>query len=298
MEVTIIVPVYNTDRSYLIPCLQSVKAQTIPCHIIIVDDGSSSKETREILREFVSSTDSFHTIQLYRHWRRKGVAHARNTGLDHTKTPLVTFCDSDDILSPSKIEQQLNACKSAGFLPEKLEFNSVVITGTALDYRNDANYSIGIRSTDEASINAVDFYAANAFSDLNHSYLKLLRCNASFCGSNTMFPTKLLRYVGGFNPRLNGADEWDALLNCAKIGQVTAIPQVLCTYVRHRGSYSTTKIKRLRQTCELILYNHRKNLNDEERVYLQSVEVAQWAMMLERLIFLPNTPYPIVQYAG
>lgn len=294
MEVSVIIPVFNTDRAFLIPCLQSVKAQTEPCHIIIVDDGSTNKETQEILRQFVNSTDSHHQLTLIRHRWRRGVARARNTGLRQVKTPLVTFCDSDDTLHPDKVRRQAKACLIGAFS----SYNSVCLTGTRLDYRNDANYTMGVRQTDHESLQALDYYSASTFSDLNHSYLMLLRCNASFCGSNAMFPTQVLREENGFNPRLNGADEWDALLKCVKRCQVNIIPDNLCTYVRHGSSFSTTKIQQLRQTCELILYNHRKNLNDEERVFLQSVEVAEWATTLEKLIFLPNTPYPIVQYTG
>jgi ElaB/YqjD/DUF883 family membrane-anchored ribosome-binding protein len=108
----------------------------------------------------------------------------------------------------------------------------------------------------------------------------------------------MLWSVEGFDQRLNGADEWDALLKVAALGTISITPKNLLRYVRHTGSFSTTKLKHLRSVCEDIIYKHRKNLNDSERVLLQSVEVAQWATDFEKLTFAPNTPYKIIQYQG
>lgn len=41
MEISVIIPVYNTDRQDLMSCLESIRTQTFTNYeIIIVDDGS------------------------------------------------------------------------------------------------------------------------------------------------------------------------------------------------------------------------------------------------------------------
>jgi glycosyltransferase involved in cell wall biosynthesis len=71
--------------------------------IIVIDDGSTDS-TREIV-EAVSR--DFQEVRLLRN-PRKGIAAARNTGLDHIQQgcEFVTFLDADDISYPGRIERQ------------------------------------------------------------------------------------------------------------------------------------------------------------------------------------------------
>lgn len=98
--ISIIVPVYNTER-YLTECLNSIVHQTYTnIEIIIVDDASTDNSCK-IITTF-QCKDS--RIKYIRHNINRGICQARNTGLSHCNGEYIAWCDSDDVLHPSFIE--------------------------------------------------------------------------------------------------------------------------------------------------------------------------------------------------
>lgn len=288
-KVSVIVPVHNTRLEYLKPCLESIFNQTIPTEVFIVDDASD-EFTYSFLKNYVRNKSNW---KLIRHVFNHGAAFSRNTALKRVKTPFVAICDSDDIWEPDKLDIQLENLNKG---------SSVDICNTRIDYRNAAGYKSTERVAPSYLLKELLLNETSEFiskeQPIRTAYVKLIRFNASLCGSNVVFNTEHLKDVGGFNPKLNGADEWDALLKVAQYYPISVSTPILCSYVRHSGSFSTTKLEHLRQICEKVIYTHRCNLNDQERVLLQSIETAKWGVEFELATFAPNTPYKIVRYSG
>lgn len=97
--VSIIVPVYNSNR-YIEECVSSVLAQTYThWELLLIDDGSqdSTKDVCMRLRE----QDSRIYLFCQEH---KGVSSARNTGIEKAKGKYLFFLDSDDMIHPALIE--------------------------------------------------------------------------------------------------------------------------------------------------------------------------------------------------
>lgn len=95
--VSVIIPAYNQSH-YLAAAVQSVIDQTYPdLEIIIVDDGSTDN-TPQVTRQFSDSR-----IRYIRQANR-GLAAARNTGINAAQGELLSFLDSDDLFLPEKIE--------------------------------------------------------------------------------------------------------------------------------------------------------------------------------------------------
>ena len=91
--VSVIVPVYNTEESYLQDCLRPFIQHADPrIEIIVVDDGSQPA-TGEILRRLIQ--DCPNSIQLL-HRKNGGQNAARNTGIDASTGEYIEFLDSDD----------------------------------------------------------------------------------------------------------------------------------------------------------------------------------------------------------
>ncbi len=103
--VSIIVPTYN--RSHLIiETLLSVRNQIFDAwECIIVDDGSTD-DTITVVTDFIKGDNRFRLL-VRPDDRKKGASTCRNIGLENSKGRFIQFLDSDDIISPDKIDEQL-----------------------------------------------------------------------------------------------------------------------------------------------------------------------------------------------
>ena len=99
---SIIIPAYN-HAPHLPLALESALTQTVPCEVIVVNDGSTD-ETAELLQTYRNRV----TVLTQAH---RGPAAARNEGLALANGEYVMFLDGDDSIEPEKIERQL-ACKA------------------------------------------------------------------------------------------------------------------------------------------------------------------------------------------
>lgn len=105
--VSIVVPVYNVE-SYIDECLQTVCSQTYKnLEIICVDDGGNDK-SMDIVRSFAIKDCR---IRIIEHEKNKGLAEARNTGVENVSGDYVFFLDSDDWLSLDAIEKLVRSAK-------------------------------------------------------------------------------------------------------------------------------------------------------------------------------------------
>ncbi len=97
-DISVIVPVYNTER-YLEEALSSLLAQTLrPAEIIVIDDGSTDG-TPEIAR-------AFGNLIRYVRQDNAGTSAARNHGLRLAQGEMITFLDADDRYLANKLELQ------------------------------------------------------------------------------------------------------------------------------------------------------------------------------------------------
>ena len=96
--VSVIIPVFNGAR-YLRAALESVFAQTYrPFEVIVVDDGSADDSG--------SVAQSFPDVRYIRQ-ENKGVAAARNNGIEAARGEFFAFLDQDDLWTPEKLKLQV-----------------------------------------------------------------------------------------------------------------------------------------------------------------------------------------------
>ena len=97
--VSVIIPVYNT-APYLQRCLESVCNQTLKnIEIICVNDGSTDN-SKEILQQYKDKDNRICVITQ----EHKGIAAARNVGLQCVTGQYIGFVDSDDWIEPDMFE--------------------------------------------------------------------------------------------------------------------------------------------------------------------------------------------------
>ena len=105
-KVSVIVPVYNTEK-YLEKCLDSLVNQTLTdIEIICVNDGSTDGSLA-ILNKFAADDFRIKVINQ----NNKGQSAARNAGLSAAKGEYIGFLDSDDFADNSMFEKLYYSAK-------------------------------------------------------------------------------------------------------------------------------------------------------------------------------------------
>jgi len=103
-EICVLLPIYNGSE-YLRNAIQSVLAQTYTDYdFIIIDDGSSD-ESRALVQEFADPR-----IQFYQH-EHLGMDEQLNWALNSTKSTFIAMMEQDNILSPNRLEVQVEAIR-------------------------------------------------------------------------------------------------------------------------------------------------------------------------------------------
>ena len=100
MDLSIIIPVYNTDLETFKNCLESMLniEKKIVYEIIVVDDGSIEKQSNEYKKIMSKFTNIIYVYQ-----KNSGVSSARNIGMIKSRGKYLMFVDSDDIVYPESL---------------------------------------------------------------------------------------------------------------------------------------------------------------------------------------------------
>jgi glycosyltransferase involved in cell wall biosynthesis len=106
MDVSIVVPVYNGEKT-IRSCLASLQDQSFKggMEVIVVDDGSTDK-TRAIVKEFKN-------VKLLSQ-DHQGPAKARNLGAKKARGEIIVFTDSDCTADQKMVEGLVKACREKG----------------------------------------------------------------------------------------------------------------------------------------------------------------------------------------
>ena len=153
--VSIIMPVYNCEK-YLKESITSVKKQTYTkWELIIIDDASTDYSWDEIEKNTKGYDEN--KIKCIHLTENKGVANARNIGLEIATGNFIAFFDADDIWKENKLEEQINFMKKNNYaftytsytylkedstknvrkIPQKLNYknslkNTIILTSTVI----------------------------------------------------------------------------------------------------------------------------------------------------------------------
>lgn len=121
-KISIIVPVYNTEL-YLRRCLDSILSQTFTnFELLLVDDGSTDRSA--MLCDEYASKDK--RIKVF-HKANGGVSSARNVGLAKATGEWIAFCDSDDWVFSSWLDNfELGNKSDYDFISQSFEADKSV----------------------------------------------------------------------------------------------------------------------------------------------------------------------------
>lgn len=209
-QVSVIIPAYNGDR-YIVQAVESVLGQTFTDYeIIIVDDGSTD-ETHQVLQPY------FDTIR-YVHQENRGVAAARNRGIQEAKGKFIAFLDQDDFFFPDKLAAQIALFQQQPSL-------GIVNSGWRLVNNQGETIS--------------DITPWLYFPKLD---LETWIVQMPVLPSAMMFSRQWVELAGGFNSEFDSVDDSDLVLRLALSGCEAAwLPQVTVSYRQHDQNVSIKK---------------------------------------------------------
>jgi len=104
--ISIITPFFNAEE-FIERFVLSMKAQTHNDWICIMVDDNSTDNSLAVLQECILEDQRFIVLTNSLPKTAPGPASARNCALSFVTTPLVAFCDVDDLWHPTKLERQL-----------------------------------------------------------------------------------------------------------------------------------------------------------------------------------------------
>src|ERR671933_2460451 len=188
--VSVIIPCYK-QAHFLAEAIESVLEQTYPhFEIVVVDDGSTDN-TSEVASGYYPSEK----VRLLRQ-ENKGLSAARNAGLAESRGEYVVFLDADDRLLAEALEvgiRELEAHPECAFVSGHIR--RIAADGSPL-------------STPPQALH-------NAHVEGDH-YLGLLHYNSVWIPGSVMYRRSVFDPVGGFDPSVNGAADYDLYLRIAR----------------------------------------------------------------------------------
>ena len=103
VKVSVIMPMYNVSK-VIKRAIESLYAQTLSGIELIFVDDCSKDDTLDTLKALLPQKEGVQ-VKIVRHEENKGVAVARNTGLEHATGEYIYYVDADDYIEPSTLEK-------------------------------------------------------------------------------------------------------------------------------------------------------------------------------------------------
>ena len=217
-DLTVVIPCFNYGR-FLPEALDSVRAQEGGSpQIIVVDDGSTDRETRMTLAGLPSDVRVLHQPN-------SGRAAARNAGCAAASTSLLLTLDADDLLAKGAVQalkRGLADDPTAGFAYGGMRFFG--------DWSGDLEMP------------GWDPY-------------RLLYRHA--IGATALTRRDLFRDVGGWDPEIGGYEDWEFWLHAlAKGWHGVKVPDVTLLYRRHGDTMLSGDRRQYRRWYRAIRFKH------------------------------------------
>ena len=209
-EVSIIIPVYNGEK-YIFEAIISALNQTIPCEVIVVNDGSTDK-THDLLC-------GVHEIT-YLIKNNGGTASALNIGIRNSSGEWIHWLSADDVLYEDAIENMLKNIDNN----EKIYYS---------------NYDI----IDENSQVIGEFIEPieRNFRTREERFKELMG-NYYGNGSSTMIHKTVFEKIGYFDESLGHSEDFDFKLKAIKNGIDLKLIPIKTLKYRYHSEQMTHKV--------------------------------------------------------
>ena len=194
--ISVVVPVYNVEDRHLIPCIESVKAQTYNnWELILVDDCSSYPNVAKTLRKKSRWNKK---IQVISRTENGGISKCTNTGINSALGEYIAFMDCDDTLAPFALYEVV----------KKLNED---------DY--DFVYSDEDKIDDDGNRRHDPFFKPDWSPDTLMSYM--------YTSHLGVYKTSIVKELDGLNSEYDGCQDYDLTLRFTektqKVGHISKV---------------------------------------------------------------------------
>lgn len=216
--VSVVIPAHDAARTLADAVASAQAQQPPPREVIVVDDGS-----RDGTPAVAAAFPGVHLIRQ----RNQGPAAARNRGVAVASGEWVAFLDADDVWRPERLARQLDVIRR---YPDVQLVGSAVPSWTLPGRRQGRFVERGLRVVGHRDL--------------------LFAC--LFPTTSVLARRSLLVDAGGFDPAVDGAEDWDLWLRCAQRAQVAVVQEPLVDYRDRPDSYSKD-LARTYHSTQLVL---------------------------------------------
>ena len=206
--VSVVIPMYQAEK-WILETLASVASQTYPLvETVVVDDGSLDRGP-DLVAEFVERAER--PFRLVR-GPNKGVALARNLGIDESNGELLALLDADDLWHPSKLDLQVQRLVETG---------APMCTCGYEFFDDQTNRGVGLVRIKDDSLALRGWLAIEG--------------NGLALASTAVIRRQVLDDLLRFDPSLTCSADLDFALKIGELGRLDAVPEALVRYRVHPG---------------------------------------------------------------
>jgi teichuronic acid biosynthesis glycosyltransferase TuaG len=214
---TILIPTFNQKPAYLRAAILSALYQTVPCQIIVIDDGSDEPVeplVTELFARYQLQNPGKKTQLICHTQENRGVAGALNAGLQIATGDTIQWLSSDDLFLQSKTQLQLEEMDK---------------TGRPVCW---AGYEEGIPGRGP-------FWPSRPF-DTAKELFDALRQHCFINACTVMWDKEVFAQVGPFDQQMVHAQDFEMLLRCAETYPFAAVERSLVRRRIHPGQMINT----------------------------------------------------------
>lgn len=200
IKLTVGIPVYN-ERYAIHRSIASVLNQSWrgSYEILVVDDGSSDG-TRDVVK---SLADKYPQIRLIQHETNLGRPAARSTLAANVRGEWYAMLDADDEWYPNKLERQFDLIASLQAAGE--DVSKLMVCG-----------NIHHVDLDKGTERVKNFYAG--YGEAGYGLARVLKGDNTPISQLAILPSAFMQQIGGFDPALRRAQDWDFLIRFFRLG--------------------------------------------------------------------------------
>lgn len=262
--VSAIITTYKREPSMVLRALDSIITQTYrDIEIIVVDDSPSDFASRKDVQAAVIKRQEENpeiNIRYIAHANNMGACVARNTGLEAAKGEYIAYLDDDDEWLPEKIDKQIKAIQKS---------DAALVYCDCL-YIDDSKGTTIQRDKEYIKGKALT---------------RLLYSNFIESTSYPLIRKKCLQEIGGFDPLMQAAQDYDVWLRLAERYEIDYVDEPLVLYHEHEGERITTNYARKISGLERINKKYSRYINTDRKLWWKrnSVLVKYYALNGEKI---------------